>query len=64
VDVGDVQLLELLGYDAEGNVFTSLEGIRFTWIIEQNNLSSEFIKFIGSSMKTTENRHILESLGF
>ena len=35
VDVGDFQELQILGYDAEGNVFSSLEGLQFEWQIDQ-----------------------------
>jgi hypothetical protein len=38
INVGDLEVLELLGYDEEGNVFSTLEGLRFEWSIAQPNL--------------------------
>lgn len=43
IDVGDIQVLEVLGYDPEGNVFSTLEGVRFNWKIEQNENILEFL---------------------
>jgi hypothetical protein len=43
IDVGDIQVLEVLGYDLEGNVFSSLEGMRFEWNIQQNDQILEFV---------------------
>lgn len=31
--VGDYETLELLGYDSKGNVFSTLEGLKFNWDI-------------------------------
>ena len=33
MNVREVQNLEIFGFDAENNTFTSLEGLRFKWII-------------------------------
>lgn len=47
IDVGDVEILEVLGYDQEGNVFSTLEGVRFEWSIaakEAKNLELISIK--------------------
>jgi hypothetical protein len=38
INVGDLEVLELLGYDEEGNVFSTLEGLRFEWTIGTSNL--------------------------
>jgi len=43
IDVGDVQVLEVLGYDPEENVFSTLEGLKFNWKIEQNENILEFM---------------------
>lgn len=43
IDVGDIQVLEVLGYDPEGNVFSTLEGVRFHWKIEQSENILEFL---------------------
>ena len=40
IDVGDVEILEVLGYDKEGNVFSTLEGMRFEWSIQANETSN------------------------
>lgn len=32
------QQLQVVGYDEEGNTFSSLEGIKFQWTIEQDSL--------------------------
>jgi hypothetical protein len=33
IDVGDIQYFEIIGYDSEGNSFSSLQGMRFEWTI-------------------------------
>jgi len=40
IDVGDVEILEVLGYDKEGNVFSTLEGMRFEWTIQADQASN------------------------
>jgi hypothetical protein len=35
--------LEVLGYDAEGNSFSTLEGIRFEWSMTSGKEHLEFI---------------------
>lgn len=36
-------MLEVLGYDPEENVFSTLEGLRFHWRIEQSENILEFV---------------------
>ena len=43
IDVGDIQVFQLLGYDEVGNAFTTLEGMRFTWSIIQTQNYAEII---------------------
>jgi len=43
IDVGDIQVLEVLGYDPDENVFSTLEGLRFHWKIVQNDNILEFL---------------------
>jgi len=44
IDVGNVETLEVLGYDEEGNVFSTLEGMRFEWTISPSESSNlEFV---------------------
>lgn len=45
IDVGDLSVLEIIGYDKEGNSFSSLEGLRFEWSIQQDDNVFEFITF-------------------
>lgn len=48
IDVGDIQVLEVLGYDPEGNCFSTLEGLHFTWKIEQ---SENILEFLSTKVK-------------
>jgi len=43
IDVEDVQALEVVGSDPDENVFSTLEGHRFHWKIEQNDNILEFV---------------------
>jgi hypothetical protein len=36
MNIRELQKLEITGYDAEQNTFTSLEGLRFRWRLEQD----------------------------
>ena len=47
IDVGNVETLQVLGYDEEGNVFSTLEGMRFEWTAsEPDNLEFVSIKVL------------------
>ena len=35
IDVGDMQALEIVGYDNYGNMFSSLEGVKFEWAVSK-----------------------------
>lgn len=35
IDVGDMQALEIVGYDKDGNMFSSLEGVKFEWAVSK-----------------------------
>lgn len=61
--VGDFETLELIGYDSEGNGFTSLEGLVFNWKIEQSERLAEFLSFRESLVKTSEKRQVIEDTG-
>ena len=37
IDVGEMQTLEMVGYDQDGNMFSTLEGVKFEWTIANNN---------------------------
>lgn len=60
IDVGDSETLELIGYDSKGNAFTTLEGLRFGWNIEQPEKYANFETFRAASMKTTAMRQAIE----
>ena len=60
IDVGNYESLELLGYDDEGNVFTTLEGVRFDWLLTENSNLAKFVSFKESKVKTSAFRVELE----
>ena len=35
LDVGEMQSLEIVGYDKNGNMFSTLEGVKFEWAISK-----------------------------
>jgi hypothetical protein len=37
MNLKEIQKIELFAQDSEENTFTSLEGLRFTWTLEQKN---------------------------
>ena len=37
MNIKEVQRLELFGFDVDENTFTSLEGLRFKWRLEQSS---------------------------
>jgi hypothetical protein len=37
MNIKEIQKLELFAYDADENTFTSLEGLRFKWVLEQTS---------------------------
>lgn len=43
IDVGDLEELHIIGYDKEGNVFSSLQGLRFSWSIDQRDDHLEMV---------------------
>ena len=63
IDVNDVQVLETLGYDIQENVFSTLQGVRFEWNIQNLDLL-ESIPIKESSIKSTEIRKKIESSNF
>jgi hypothetical protein len=60
INIGDQQTLEVIGYDAQGNVFSSLEGIRFAWSIAHPE-KLEVIALKNSQLHTTARRLSLEA---
>ena len=61
--VDDFETLELIGYDAEGNSFSTLEGLKFDWHISQSQHLAEFWDFRDSGIKTTKIREDIERSG-
>lgn len=60
LDVGDYETFELIGYDSQGNAFTSLEGLKFSWWIEQPNNFAEFVTLRSASIHASEKRLAIE----
>lgn len=54
IEVGDTQMLQVQGFDQQGNTFSSLEGVRFDWKIEQAGKNAEFV-----SIKVSFSSYIL-----
>ena len=49
-------MLEIIGYDSEGNTFSSLEGLKFLWKIQQDDRFLKFLELKDSLVKTTDLR--------
>ncbi|EGR28647.1 nucleoporin 210, putative, partial [Ichthyophthirius multifiliis] len=64
VNVQDLSVLEIIGYDIEGNSFSSLEGLHFEWNIIQDEKIFEFITFKESKIQTTQLRKNIEESHF
>lgn len=64
IDVDNYEVFELIAYDKSGNSFTTLEGVRFEWAIEQQAALGSFVSFKDASIKTTRRRMQLEDDGF
>lgn len=64
VHIENFEILELIGYDAVGNAFTTLEGMKFEWALEQTSSIASYVSFKDAAMKTTDPRMKLESRGF
>lgn len=60
IDIGDYETFELIGYDSQGNAFTTLEGFRFNWSIEQSSKLAKYVTFNESSITATEIRQRIE----
>lgn len=63
LDVGDFEQVELIGYDSEGNSFTTLEGLKFEWSVSGIG-RADFVDFKNSRFRTTERRHSLEKMNY
>lgn len=60
IDVDDINMLEVQAFDAEGNVFSTLEGLKFQWRIENNPQSLRIIPIKEAHFKATKTRISME----
>jgi len=37
IEANATEVLELIGYDEQGNAFSTLEGLKFSWKLEPNS---------------------------
>lgn len=65
MNIKEIQKLELYAFDVDGNTFTSLEGMRFKWTLQQDSQIIELVPLHNAHLflplKTREN---LEKNGF
>lgn len=64
IDTDNYEVFELIAYDRMGNSFSTLEGVRFDWSIEQPSALASFVSFKDASIKTTDTRMQIEARGF
>lgn len=64
IDIGDTQVIEIIGFDKEGNSFSTLNGIKFKWTIISPSNSIEVIPISSSLFKSTSQRKLIEEKGF
>ena len=59
MNIKEVQRLELFAFDKDENTFTSLEGLRFKWRLEQANNILELVPLVNAKLylplRTREN---------
>jgi nuclear pore complex protein Nup210 len=60
IDVDDINMLEVQAFDAEGNVFSTIEGLKFQWRIENNPQSLRIIPIKEAHFKATRARINME----
>ena len=63
LDVGDFEQVELIGYDEEGNSFTTLEGLKFEWSAVGEG-KADFVNFKNSRFRSSLARHKLEKMNY
>jgi nuclear pore complex protein Nup210 len=64
IDVDDINILEVQAFDEEGNVFSTVEGMKFQWRIEENTQSLRKIPIKEAHFKTTKKKHEMERKSF
>jgi len=60
IDVDDINILEVQAFDSEGNVFSTVEGLKFQWRIEENPQSLRIIPIKETHFKTTKKKLEME----
>lgn len=60
IDVDDINLLEVQAFDLEGNVFSTVEGLKFKWHIEENPEALRIIPIKEAHFKTSEKKAEME----
>lgn len=60
MNIRELQKLEITGYDAEQNTFTSLEGLRFRWTLEQEGKIITKVSLTQGHQRTAWRTGILE----
>lgn len=64
IDVEDINILEVQAFDEEGNVFSTVEGMKFQWRIEENPQCLRKIPIKEAHFKTTKKKHEMERKSF
>ena len=60
IDVDDINQLEVQAFDKEGNVFSTVEGLKFQWRIEENPQALRIIPIKEAHFKTSEKKAEME----
>jgi len=60
IDVDDINILEVQAFDHEGNVFSTVEGIKFQWRIEENPQALRIIPIKEARFKTSQKKLDME----
>ena len=60
IDVDDINILEVQAFDDEGNVFSTVEGLKFQWRIEDNPQSIRIIPIKEAHFKASKKKMEME----
>jgi hypothetical protein len=60
IDVDDINILEVQAFDHEDNVFSTVEGLKFQWRIEENPQSLRIIPIKEAHFKTSQKKREME----
>ena len=65
MNIREIQRLQLFAFDKQGNTFTSLEGLRFKWELQQDNQILELVPLQNAHLfLPLRTRQLLEKNGF